>query len=124
MTTLTEPNEDYLERTVEILHEKGYVRVSDIAERLKVKPASVTKMLQKLEHDGYITREPYRGFTVTALGQKIALDVHKRHKILQEFFMMLDISPAIIEKDIDGLEHHLSNQTLEALEKFIKTLKK
>lgn len=121
-STLSVPNEDYLERTVELLKEKGYVRVSDIAERLSVKPASVTKMLQKLELGGYIIREPYRGFTLTSQGKKVALDVRRRHAILEEFLTMLHLPKKIIEKDIDGLEHHLSNQTVEALEQFLKKI--
>lgn len=122
-STLSVPNEDYLETTIELLTEKGYVRVSDIAERLSVKPASVTKMLQKLEHGGYITREPYRGFALTIEGKKVALDVRRRHAILQEFLEMLQVPKKIIEKDIDGLEHHLSHQTVEALENFLKKTK-
>lgn len=118
--TLSVPNEDYLETTIELLTEKGYVRVSDIAERLSVKPASVTKMLQKLEHGGYITRQPYRGFNLTSQGKKVAMDIRRRHAILEEFLGMLHLPKKIIEKDIDGLEHHLSNQTVEALERFIK----
>jgi Mn-dependent DtxR family transcriptional regulator len=122
-STLSVPNEDYLERTVEVLKEKGYVRVSDIAERLSVKPASVTRMLQKLEQGGYITREPYRGFSLTSQGKKVALDIRRRHAILEEFLGMLEVPKKIIDKDIDGLEHHLSNQTVEALERFLKKTK-
>ena len=121
---LTKPNEDYLERIWELLDEKGYARVTDIAERLKVKPASVTMMLKKLEFSGHITRESYRGFTLTPKGKAVGIKIKKRHTILSEFLRLLKLPEKIIERDIEGMEHYLSNQTLEALEKLVVQLKK
>ncbi len=120
---LTTPNEDYLERIYELLDEKGYARVTDIAERLGVKPASVTMMLKKLDSAGYVIRERYRGFTLSAKGHAVGARIQKRHKTLQEFFTLLSLPTAIVEKDIEGLEHFLSDQTLEALEKLVTKLK-
>jgi len=54
--TLTQPHEDYLERIWELLDEKGYARVTDMAEKLNVSPASVTMMLKKLETSGHVNR--------------------------------------------------------------------
>jgi Mn-dependent DtxR family transcriptional regulator len=119
---LTTPNEDYLERIWELLDEKGYARVTDIAERLGVKPASVTVMLKKLEISGHITRERYRGFTLTPKGRAVGIKIKKRHTILSEFLHLLDLPEKTIEHDIEGLEHYLSNQTLEKLENLIKRL--
>ncbi len=124
MTHLTTPNEDYLERIYELLNEKGYARVVDIAERLNVKPASVTMMLKKLEMSGYILRERYRGFTLTPKGRSVGLRIQKRHKILSEFLHLLHLPDRIIEHDIEGLEHYLSDQTLTQLETLVDTLKK
>ena len=121
---LTTPNEDYLERIYELLDEKGYARVTDIAERLTVKPASVTMMLKKLDSAGYIVRERYRGFTLSAKGRAVGIRIQKRHKTLQEFFTLLSLPQKVVENDIEGLEHFLSDQTLEALEALVKKLKK
>ena len=121
---LTTPSEDYLERIWELLTEKGYARVTDIAERLSVKPASVTMMLIKLESTGHIKRERYRGFTLTAKGKLVGLKIRKRHTILAEFLQTLDLPKSVIEHDIEGLEHFLSDQTLIALQKAIVRLKK
>lgn len=123
-TQLTTPNEDYLERIYELLGEKGYARVTDIAERLLVKPASVTMMIKKLEVSGYIKRERYRGFTLTTKGRSVAIRIRKRHKILSEFLQLLKIPQRIIEHDIEGLEHYLSDITLLRLEKLIQKLRK
>lgn len=121
---LTTPNEDYLERICELLDEKGYARVTDIAEKLDVSPASVTMMLKKLETSGYILRERYRGFTLTQKGRSIGIRIRKRHTILSQFLHLLNLSDRIIEHDIEGLEHFLSDQTLQELEKLIVKLKK
>lgn len=119
MNTLSEANEDYLERISELLTEKGYARVSDMAERLSIKPASVTKMVQKLEQMGYIKREPYRGFTLTVLGRKVGKRISHRHLILKEFLTLLGVSGKVMQKDIEGLEHHLSDESVKALERMI-----
>jgi Mn-dependent DtxR family transcriptional regulator len=123
-TQLTKPNEDYLERIYELLDEKGYARVTDIAERLGVKPASVTMMLKKLEVSGYIIRERYRGFTLTPIGQTVGLRIRKRHEILSKFLTLLHLPKKTIEHDIEGLEHYLSDLTLTKLENLVKQLEK
>lgn len=119
MNSLSEANEDYLERIWELLSEKGYARVSDMADKLSIKPASVTKMVQKLEQLGHITREPYRGFTLTALGRKVGKRISRRHVILQEFLTLLGVPKAARQKDIEGLEHHLSDESVKGLERMI-----
>jgi Mn-dependent DtxR family transcriptional regulator len=123
MSHLTTPNEDYLERICELLDEKGYARVTDIAEKLKVSPASVTMMLKKLESSGHILRERYRGFTLTTKGRSIGIRIRKRHTILSQFLHLLHLPDRVIEHDIEGLEHFLSDQTLQELEKLITRLK-
>lgn len=125
MTThLTTPNEDYLERIWELFDEKGYARVTDIAQRLTVTPASVTMMLKKLEISGHIIRERYRGFSLTPKGRAVGLRIRKRHTILSEFLHLLDLPDRVIEHDIEGLEHSLSDRTLQELSKLIVKLRK
>ena len=120
--TLTTPNEDYLERICELLDEKGYARVTDMAERLNVAPPSVTMMLKKLESSGHIIRERYRGFTLTAKGKTVGRGIRKRHEILSKFLHLLNLPEKIIEHDIEGMEHNLSDQTLAELGKLIKRI--
>src|SRR3972149_4314328 len=119
---LSEPNEDYLERICELLDSKSYARVTDIAEELKVKPASVTAMLRKLENDGYVIREAYRGFSLTKEGSSVGKKIQKRHEILTRFLTFLKVDPKVVAEDIDGLEHHLSDQTLIKLENFLNQM--
>lgn len=119
---LTIPSEDYLERIWELLNEKGYARVTDMAEKLNVSPASVTMMLKKLEASGHVNRERYRGFTLTAKGRAVGLKIKKRHNILSQFLHLLHLPEHVIEHDIEGMEHSLSDETLDKLEKLVRRL--
>ncbi len=124
MNSLSEANEDYLERIWELLTEKGYARISDMAERLAIKPASVTNMVKKLEQLGYIKREAYRGFILTALGQKVGKKIGRRHEILREFLSFLKVPVTAMQNDIEGLEHHLSDESVKGLERLMEKLRR
>jgi Mn-dependent DtxR family transcriptional regulator len=107
--------EDYLERIHELFEEKGYARVVDIASSLNVKQASVTSMVQKLDELGYLDYEKYRGLVLTDQGREIACRIRKRHETLDRFFSIMKLSAATRQKDIEGIEHHLSPDTLQLL---------
>ena len=119
MTPITSSAQDYLERICEVISQKGYARVSDLAEKLSVSPASVTNMVKKLETEGYLVREAYRGFTLTKKGKKIGENIAHRHQVLPTILQSLDLPQHIIDHDIEGLEHHISDETLAALEKYL-----
>lgn len=112
---LTPSMEDYLEKIYELMLEKGYARVSDIASSLQVQPSSVTKMLQKLDENQYVTYEKYRGIILTARGQRLGKLMKERHHMLEEFLRMLGVSEETIQKDVEGIEHHVSPRTLDFL---------
>src|SRR5438045_5458161 len=107
--------EDYLERIHELIREKGYARVVDIASSLDVKQASVTGMVQKLGEMGYLNYEKYRGLVLTDKGRAVACTIQRRHETLSRFFSLLEIDPETQQQDIEGIEHHLSKQTVETL---------
>ena len=107
--------EDYLERIHELIQEKGYARVVDIASSLDVKQASVTSMVQKLGELGYVNYEKYRGLILTDKGREVALRIQKRHETLSRFFSLLALDPKTQQADIEGIEHHLSSETLDCL---------
>ena len=107
--------EDYLERIQELIEAKGYARSVDIAEALGIRQPSVTAMVQKLGKDGYLNYERYRGLTLTAKGRKVAAEIRERHETLTRFFTLLKVSPETQERDIEGIEHCLSPETLAAL---------
>ncbi|MBX5436361.1 MAG: transcriptional regulator MntR [Alicyclobacillaceae bacterium] len=111
--------EDYLEKIYELMNEKGYARVSDIASSLSVQPSSVTKMLQKLDENQYVTYEKYRGIILTARGQRMGRLIQQRHHMLAEFLRMLGVSEETIQKDVEGIEHHVSPKTLDSLQAIV-----
>lgn len=108
--------EDYLERIHELIEEKGYARVVDIASSLEVKQASVTSMVQKLGELGYLKYQKYRGLVLTDKGLEVACGIQKRHETLSRFFSLLGLDADTQHRDIEGIEHHLSAATVEILE--------
>jgi Mn-dependent DtxR family transcriptional regulator len=118
MTTPNYPSqsaEDYLERIHELIEEKGYARVVDIASSLKVRQASVTSMVQKLGELGYLKYEKYRGLILTDKGRAVARRIQSRHETLSRFFSLFGLNAETQRLDIEGIEHHLSPATLEVL---------
>jgi Mn-dependent DtxR family transcriptional regulator len=107
--------EDYLERIHELIEQKGYARVVDIASSLKVKQASVTSMVQKLAEAGYLQYEKYRGLVMTDKGREVARTIQNRHITLSRFFSLFGLDAETQRQDIEGIEHHLSSATVEVL---------
>lgn len=118
----TPSTEDYLERIYELIQEKGYARVVDLSERLKVQSSSVTKMIQKLDEQEFVKYEKYRGLVLTPKGESIAKAVKRRHRALEDFLRILGVEESVIQKDIEGIEHHLSPSTLDHLRDLVSFL--
>ena len=109
---LTPSMEDYLEKIYELMKDKGYARVSDIASSLAVQPSSVTKMLQRLDEQDYVTYEKYRGIVLTKTGERTGRAMKHRHSMLEDLLHMLELPEEIVHADVEGIEHHVSPQTL------------
>jgi len=107
--------EDYLERIHALIEEKGYARVVDIASSLRVRQASVTSMVQKLDELGYVNYEKYRGLVLTEKGKAVATGIQRRHETLARFFSLFGLDAETQQRDIEGIEHHLSQDTVEIL---------
>ncbi|MCM3762733.1 transcriptional regulator MntR [Alkalihalobacillus oceani] len=107
--------EDYLERIYILIEEKGYARVSDIAEALEVHPSSVTKMVQKLDKSDYLIYERYRGLILTAKGKKVGKRLVYRHELLEDFLRLIGVDNTHIYRDVEGIEHHLSWDAIDRI---------
>jgi Mn-dependent DtxR family transcriptional regulator len=114
--------EDYLERIQELIDSKGYARVVDIAMSLGISQASVTNMVKRLDGEGFVKHERYRGLILTEEGRAIAREIGDRHRILTEFLSLLGVSEAEVERDVEGMEHHLSPSSLNAIEVLCREL--
>jgi Mn-dependent DtxR family transcriptional regulator len=108
--------EDYLERIRELIQRKGYARVVDIAAELKISQASVTTMIQRLDAEGLVKYEKYRGMVLTTAGEEVARRIAHRHELLTDFLRQFGIAEDVIAHDVEGMEHHVSPETFRALE--------
>lgn len=115
--------EDYLEVISELVELKGYANTLDISSYLSVSAPSVTKMIQKLAEGGYLEYEKYRGINLTPKGSSLADAVRQKHGILLELFKMLGINHEIANQDVEGMEHHLNQQTIKQIRKLVTLLK-
>src|SRR5437899_11879816 len=116
--------EDYLERILELIKSKGYARVIDIAAALQISQASVTNMVQRLDAEGLLKYEKYRGLVLTESGEKLARKIAHRHKLLTDFLKLLGLNDRVISHDVEGMEHHISPSTLRAIEGLVRQLRR
>jgi Mn-dependent DtxR family transcriptional regulator len=116
--------EDYLERILELIDSKGYARVVDIASSLKISQASVTNMVQRLDAEGLLKYEKYRGLVLTPAGARLARKIAQRHRLLTDFLKLLGLDEQVIYHDVEGMEHHVSAPTLRAIERLTAQLRR
>jgi Mn-dependent DtxR family transcriptional regulator len=116
--------EDYLERILELINLKGYARVVDIAAALKISQASVTNMVQRLDAEGLLKYEKYRGLVLTPAGARLAHKIARRHRLLTDFLKLLGLDEQVIHHDVEGMEHHISPPTLRAIDTLTKLLRR
>lgn len=107
-------SQDYLEQIFHLIALKGYARSVDIATNLGVSQASVSAMLKRLGADGLVVYERYRGVILTAKGSDLAQHIIKRHEVLTRLLRHFGLDEETIYHDVEGMEHHISAQTLKA----------
>jgi Mn-dependent DtxR family transcriptional regulator len=115
---LTQSREDYLETIYELIEENTVARVKDIAAKLNVRKPSVHCAINELKKRGLVEQEPYGYVTLTKTGTVEALKVVKRHEILREFLLLLGVPPEVAERDACAMEHLLSQETYDAVERY------
>lgn len=110
--------EDYVELIADLIDDAGEARQIDIAQRLGVAQPTVAKMLKRLAGEGFISQRPYRGVFLTEAGRRLAEASRSRHQVVEAFLRDIGISPETARIDAEGIEHHVSEETLEAFRKF------
>ena len=115
--------EDYLEVISELVEIKGHASPIDISNYMHVSPPSVTKMLQRLDSDGFLEYTKYHGLKLTNKGKTLAHDIRQKHSVLLDFFEIIGVDPSTANNDAEGIEHHLNPKTVKQLRKFIVYLK-
>ncbi len=113
-----ETTEDYVELIADLLDATGEARLSDLATRLGVSRPTVSKMLDRLLTEGYIDSQPYRSIFLTDKGRKLADTCRQRHQIIYAFLLRLGVDPDTAAYDAEGMEHHISAETLKIFAAF------
>ncbi len=117
-----ETAEDYVEAISEVLAEKGICRVIDLARRFDVSHVTVTKIVARLKERGLVSSEPYKPLELTDSGKRLAAKSRRRHEIVHKFLLAIGVSEAIAATDSEGIEHHVSPETLEAMRAFVESV--
>lgn len=113
-----ETAEDYVEAIAKIIKQSGCCRVCDLASRFGVSHVTVSKTIARLAREGLVKTEPYKPIKLTARGRQLAVSSSRRHQIVVAFLIALGLDKATAELDAEGIEHHVSPQTLKLFEAF------
>lgn len=114
--------DDYLEQILHLIEAKGYARAVDVSKNLGISQASVTNMLQRLDAEGLVKHEKYRGTVLTEEGRRIAKAIVERHETLTRFLRLFGLDEETIYHDVEGMEHHVSRPTLDVIRVLAETL--
>ena len=109
-----ETAQDYVELIAELIAETGEARAIDLARRLGVTHVTVGRTIQRLQREGFVTTQPYRSIFLTAAGRRLAQVSRRRHEVVVAFLTSLGISETMAQSDAEGIEHHVSAETLQA----------
>ena len=112
--------QDYVEAIADLSVSLGKARVVDLARRLGVTHVTVNRTLARLRHAGYVNTKPYRAIFLTDTGRKLADECKRRHETVAAFLRNLGVSEKTAELDAEGIEHHVSPETLAAFERRLK----
>jgi DtxR family manganese transport transcriptional regulator len=116
-----ETAEDYVEAIAETIARSGVCRNADLARLFAVSHVTVNKTIGRLQKEGLVDTEPYGPVALTVAGEKLAAEASRRHETVLEFLLTLGISQAVAEIDSEGIEHHVSDETLRAFRRHIES---
>lgn len=111
----TELIEDYVELIADLIDATGQARAAEVARRMDVRQATVAKMIGRLNERGLVTSEPYRPLHLTDEGRRMAERSRERHAVVLRFLLALGVSEDTARIDAEGIEHHVSDETLELM---------
>ena len=113
----SEVAEDYVEMIAELIRETGEARSVDLAARFGVTSPTVNAIIQRLQREDLVETRPYRSIFLTAAGQALADKARDRHRIVRDFLLTIGVPETVAEEDAEGIEHHVSPETLAVFAK-------
>jgi DtxR family manganese transport transcriptional regulator len=117
----TEVAEDYVELIADLIDTAGEARAVDIARRLGVSHVTVVKTIARLQREGLVSSQPYRAIFLTQKGRELAAQSRRRHELVVSFLCAIGVSKETAQRDAEGIEHHVSEETLVAFERVVRS---
>ncbi len=114
-----ETAEDYVEAIAELTETVGEARAVDLARRFGVSHVTVIRTVSRLQRDGYVWTRPYRAMFLTDKGAKLAKASRERHALVVAFLRSLGVPEIVAQGDAEGIEHHVSSETLAAFRRHL-----
>ena len=119
---LQESGEMYLETLYILLEEKAHVRSIDVCEYMGFSKPSVSRAIGLLKNGGYVNVDSDGYLTLTELGREVALKMYDRHRLLTDFLISLGVSREVAQSDACKIEHHISDESFEAIKKRVEEI--
>jgi|GEM_PF-100846 len=119
-----ETAQDYVELIAALIESEGEARVIDLARHLGVSHVTVSRTIQRLKREGLVHAQPYRSIFLTDAGRRLAEESRHRHEVVVRFLMSLGIPEEVAESDAEGIEHHVSKETLDAFVRHLEPKKR
>ena len=116
----SETAEDYTEMIADLIRNAGEARAVDLAKHFGVTGPTVNSIIRRLVRDGLVVSKPYRSIFLTDNGQILADYCKKRHEIVYDFLIKIGVNSDTAKNDAEGIEHHVSADTLSVFEKYNK----
>ena len=114
----TETAEDYTEMIADLIRESGEARAVDLAKHFGVTGPTVNSIIRRLVREELVISKPYRSIFLTEKGKALADYCKKRHEIVYNFLIKIGVNSETAKNDAEGLEHHVSTETLNVFEKY------
>ena len=112
--------EDYVEMISDLIVETGEARAVDLASRFGVTSPTVNATIQRLQREGLVESRPYRSIFLTPAGRKLAEASREKHQVVRDFLVAIGVNEEGAEQDAEGVEHHVSEQTLTKFKEFLQ----
>jgi len=112
--------EDYVEAIADAIAKDGVCRAVDLVQQFAVTHATVSKTVGRLQRDGLVLTAPYQPIELTDSGKRLAARSRRRHKIVEKFLCRLGVSATTAAVDSEGIEHHVSDETLQAMKRILE----
>lgn len=104
----------------ELIATTGEARVTDLARGLGVTHVTANRTVKRLQRQGLVTSLPYRSIFLTTEGRSLAKESRDRHDLVVRFLTALGVPPTVAESDAEGIEHHVSKETLAAFVRHLR----